>query len=108
MAVFREEIEHLNGHIATLLSTICSLHRAITSLQDATFGAGIDDLDQEFGRGQEAEGTKEDSDGNPNASDDRSNVANDATHGANSGDGSDGGDEVGDDAFAVFNNADSD
>ncbi|KAI8547433.1 hypothetical protein RHMOL_Rhmol07G0195000 [Rhododendron molle] len=54
MAALRQEIEHLNGHIATLLSTICSLRRAITSLQDAAFEAENDNLDLEFGRGQEA------------------------------------------------------
>lgn len=108
MAILCEEIEHLNCHIATLLSTICFLRRPITSLQDAAFGAGNDKLDPEFRGGQEAEGTEEDSDENPNASDDRSDAANDASDGANLGSRDDGGNEVDDDAFAVFYCADSD
>lgn len=108
MGVFHEEIEHLNGHIATLFSTIRSLRRAISNLQDAAFEAGNDELDPEFRGGQEAEGTEEDSDVNPNASDDRSNAANDASDGANLGSGDDGRNEVDDDAFAVFDRVDSD
>ncbi|KAI8555095.1 hypothetical protein RHMOL_Rhmol05G0147700 [Rhododendron molle] len=65
MAVLRQEIEDLNGHIATLLSTIRSLRRGISSLQDAAFGAKRDNLNPEFGGGQEAEGTEEGRDGNP-------------------------------------------
>ncbi|KAG5562482.1 hypothetical protein RHGRI_005268 [Rhododendron griersonianum] len=82
----------------------------------AAFVAKNDELDLEFGEEQESNGTAEDSDGNPNALDDRSDAADDASDSANSGDGSDGrdevgsdgGDEVGDDAFEVFNRVDSD
>lgn len=108
MAMLCQKIKHLNDHIATLLSTIHSFQRAISSLQDAAFAAERDNLDLEFGGGQEAEKIEEDSDGNPNASDNRSDAANDASKGANSGDRSDGGDGVGDDAFEVFNHVDSD
>ncbi|KAG5557472.1 hypothetical protein RHGRI_007644 [Rhododendron griersonianum] len=59
MMIFRQEIDHLNGHIATLLSTICSLCRAISSLQDATFGAKNDELDLVLRGEQETDGTAE-------------------------------------------------
>ncbi|KAI8572300.1 hypothetical protein RHMOL_Rhmol01G0186700 [Rhododendron molle] len=101
MMILRQVIDHLNGHIATLLSTIRYLRQAITSLQDVAFEAKNDELDLEFGGKEETDGTVEDSDGNPNASDDRSNITNDASDGAYSGDGCDGGDEVGDDVEAT-------
>lgn len=67
-----------------------------------------DELDPEFGEGQVTDGIEEDSDGNPNASDDRSDAADDDSNGTNFGDGSDGGDGVGDETFEVSNRADSD
>lgn len=87
MAFFREEIDRLNHHIATLVSTIRTIRRAISNLQDVAVDAQDDELDPEFAEQRESNDTAEDSEGNLNGSDDRSDDVNDASDGANSGGG---------------------
>ncbi|KAG5524029.1 hypothetical protein RHGRI_030887 [Rhododendron griersonianum] len=87
--ILREEIVHISVHIASVLTSLQALRRAVSNLQDMAFDAADDGLDLEFGDAAAAEqNADEDSDGNLNASDDRSDAAND---GADSGDGGDGG-----------------
>ncbi|KAI8559796.1 hypothetical protein RHMOL_Rhmol04G0202500 [Rhododendron molle] len=80
MAFYREEIEQLNAQIARLISTIRTLRRAVSNLQDIVFNQ----MDDKYAPEHLSDDTTEDSEGNPNGSDDRSNGANDA-----SGEGSD-------------------
>lgn len=84
MAFFRKEIDRLNHHVATLVSTIRTLRRTISNLQDVAFDALDDELDPEFAEERKFESTAEDSEGNPNKLDNHSNDANDASDGANS------------------------
>ncbi|KAF7117132.1 hypothetical protein RHSIM_RhsimUnG0002900 [Rhododendron simsii] len=108
--ILREEIAHINAHIASLLTSLQTLQRAVSNLQDMAFDTVDDDLDPEFGGAAAVEQNVDDSDRNLNASDDRLDAANDASDGANSRDeGEDGeGNEVDDAAFDVFNHVDSD
>ncbi|KAG5544871.1 hypothetical protein RHGRI_017360 [Rhododendron griersonianum] len=103
--ILQEEIAHINAHIASVLTSLQALRRAVSNLQDMAFDAMDDGLDPKIGDAAATEQNADDySDGNPNASDDRSDAANDASDGADSGDGGDGGgdNEVDDAAFDVF------
>ncbi|KAI8572157.1 hypothetical protein RHMOL_Rhmol01G0176500 [Rhododendron molle] len=77
MAFYRREIEQLNEQIARLISTIRTLRRAVSNLQDFAFNQLDDKDDPESASGRESDETAEDSEGNPNGSDDRSDGASD-------------------------------
>ncbi|KAI8559902.1 hypothetical protein RHMOL_Rhmol04G0211900 [Rhododendron molle] len=81
MAYYRGEIEELNTQIARLITTIRSLRRAVSNLQDFCFNQLDDKDDPESVPGRESDDSVEDSEGNPNGSDDRSDGANDASDG---------------------------
>ncbi|KAG5548768.1 hypothetical protein RHGRI_014202 [Rhododendron griersonianum] len=84
MGFYCEEIEQLNAQIVRLISTIRTLRRAVSSLQDFAFDQVDDKHDPEYAPGRESDETANDVSGDPNGSDDRSDGANDA-----SGEGSD-------------------
>ncbi|KAI8549113.1 hypothetical protein RHMOL_Rhmol06G0001000 [Rhododendron molle] len=75
MAFYRGEIEQLNEQIARLISTIRTLRRAVSNLQDFAFDRLDNKHDPEYAPERESDETAEDSEGNPNGSDDRSNGA---------------------------------
>lgn len=104
--ILREEITHINAHIASVLTSLQALQRAISNLQDIAFDVVEDGLDPDLGDATAAEqNAKEDSDGNANASDDHSGAASDRANSEDGGD--DGGDNGVDDAtFDVFNQND--
>ncbi|KAI8568181.1 hypothetical protein RHMOL_Rhmol02G0177600 [Rhododendron molle] len=81
MAYYRGEIEELNTQIARLITTIRSLRRAMSNLQDFCFNQLDDKDDPESVPGHESEESAEDSEGNPNCSDNRSDNVNDASDG---------------------------
>ncbi|KAI8572091.1 hypothetical protein RHMOL_Rhmol01G0171800 [Rhododendron molle] len=69
-----------------MISTIRTLRRAVSNLQDLAFDAQHDKHDPDFVPERESDDTVKDSKGNPNGSDDHSHGANDASDGADSGD----------------------
>ncbi|KAI8524804.1 hypothetical protein RHMOL_Rhmol13G0178200 [Rhododendron molle] len=81
MAYYRGEIEELNTQIARLITTIRSLCRVVSNLQDFCFDQLDDKDDLESVTGHESEESAEDSEGNPNGLDHRLDGANDTSDG---------------------------
>ncbi|KAI8535376.1 hypothetical protein RHMOL_Rhmol10G0169400 [Rhododendron molle] len=79
MTFYRREIKELNTQIVQLTSTIRSLRRAVSNLQDFSFDQLDNKGDPEYTLGGDSEETAENSEGSPNGSDDRSDGANDAS-----------------------------
>ncbi|KAI8543450.1 hypothetical protein RHMOL_Rhmol08G0219100 [Rhododendron molle] len=81
MGFYRGEIEQLNAQIARLISTIRTLRRAVSNLQDFTFDQLDDKHDPEYAPERGSDDSVEDSEGNPNGSDDHSDGANNVSDG---------------------------
>ncbi|KAI8559480.1 hypothetical protein RHMOL_Rhmol04G0177200 [Rhododendron molle] len=61
MAFYQEEIEQLNAQITRLISTIGTLHHAVSNLQDLAFDAQDDKHDPEYAPERKSNTIAEDS-----------------------------------------------